>query len=307
MRSVRISLFLTCAILPATSVSPAAGGFGIGPPKPATVAMSADIVVVGKINDLERDEVEAFPPGLRPIDQRKEPKPKKVIYKIADLSIEDPLIGAKGLTRMRVGFVVADPAARPRGPAPLQLKAGQAGCFFLTRHDAADFYILQPGFGVVPLLKNSPNYDQELSRVKLVAKAIGDPVTALKAKEASDRHLAAQSILTRYARTIPSAAGGEPKTEDVPSEENRLLLDALLELPWTPEGGIAGPRAGDPSRSALWLYVRPERYGFQPPAVPRAAAGKPQPDFNKAWEEATTKFLEENLDKIKLQRVVPPK
>jgi hypothetical protein len=304
MRPLRLSPIFIAATTAAIYVSPAAGGAGISPPKPYAIAMSAEIVVVGKVKDLERDEVEAFPPGLHPIDHRKEPRPRKLRYRVADLSIEEPLIGARGLTRMRVGFLVIDPAAKPRGPAPLDLKPGQEGCFFLIRHDAADFYILQSGFGIVPLLKTNPNYDQELSRVKLVAKAIDDPITALKAKEAADRHLAAQAVLTHYSRINLNPAGGGPKMEEFPAEQNKLLLDVLLELPWTPKGG---PLSGELSRSALWNYVRADQYGFQPPAVARVGRGQPQPDLNKAWDEATTKFLKENVDKIKLQRVVPPK
>jgi hypothetical protein len=304
MRPLRLLFSLSAAIAAAVYVSPAAGGAGISPPKPAAIAMSADFVVVGKVNDLERDEIEAFPHGIPPINHRKEPKPKKVRYRVADLSIDDPLIGAKGLTRMRVGFVVAEPAAKPRGAVPIELKAGQEGCFFLTRHDAADFYILQSGFGIVPLLKTNPNYDQELSRVKLVAKAIDDPVAALKAKEPADRHLAAVAVLTRYSLVNFSPAAGGPKMEEFPAEQNKLILDVLLELPWAQKGG---PLSGELSRSALWNYVQADRYGFQPPAVARVGRGQPQPDLNKAWDEATTKFLKENIDKIKLQRVVPPK
>src|SRR5207249_2074728 len=125
--------------------------------------------------------------------------------------------------------------------------------------------------GVAPLLKTNPNYDQELSRVKIVAKAIDDPVAALKAKAAEDRHLAAQAVMTRYSRIITTPQGGEPKIEDIPAEQNKLLLDVLLELPWMPKGGLL---AADVSRSALWNYVHAERYGFQPPVVPRPGRGK---------------------------------
>jgi len=292
-------------------VSSAAGGFGIGPPKPSTVAMTADFVVVGKITEMESDPVEAVPDGYRPPAPKgaaDKPRIPKATYKIVVLKIDDPLIGAKGLTQLRVGVPEAVPG--PRGGRPPILPAvGQEGCFFLTRHSAGEFYLHSSGFGVAPLLKNNPNYDKELADIKTVAKAIDDPVGALKAKAVEDRFIAALTILTRNARVIPKHdAGGRAVTEDIPAEENQLILDLLLELPWAPKGGPPGNLSyAAPSRSVLWPHIGADKYGFQAPAVRKAKPGQPLPDVAKQWDDATTAFLKDNLDKIKLQKPVRAK
>jgi hypothetical protein len=293
-------------------VSSAAGGFGIGPPKPSSVAMTADVVVVGKITEMEADPVEAVPHGYRPPAPKSEfdkPKLPKASYKIVILKIEDPLIGARGLTQLRVG--VPDVIPGPRGGRPPIVPAvGQEGCYFLTRHSTADFYVHLSGFGVAPLLKN-PGFEKDLGEIKTVAKAIEDPVGALQSKKVEDRFIAAQTILSRYGRIAPKQdARGEAVTEDIPAEENKLILDLLLELPWMQEGGPpVSPANAKPSRSALWFYVHADKLGFKAPPVGarKPKAGQPPPNVNKEWDEATTAFLKENRDKIKLQKPVPAK
>jgi hypothetical protein len=289
-------------------VSSAAGGFGIGPPKPSTVAMTADVVVVGKITEMESDPVEAVPVGYRPPapkSQFDKPKIPKVSYKIVVLKIEDPLIGAKGLTQLRVGVPEAVPGPRGGRP-PIVPAVGQEGCFFLTRHSAGEFYVHSSGFGVAPLLKKNPNYEKELADIKTVAKAIDDPVGALKAKKVEDRFIAALTILGRNARIVPKQdADGRAVTDDIPAEENKLILDLLLELPWAPKGALPGNLSyAPPSRSVLWPYVGAEKYGFKAPPERRSKPGQSPPDVAKQWDEATTAFLKENLDKIKLQKPV---
>jgi hypothetical protein len=293
-------------------VSSAPGGFGLGPPRPSVIAMTADVVVIGKVIEIEPEAVEAVPHGYRPPAPKGEfdkPRIPKIPYKIAVLKIEEPLVGAKGLTQLRVGYVDGPAAAKvvPTARAGhIGLSAGEAGCYFLVRHSSGDFYVPQQGFGVAPLLKSRADYDAELARIRVVVKAIDDPVAALKAKTVEDRFIAAQTILTRNARVVPKHdAGGKPETDNFPAEENKLILDLLLELPWAPKGALPGNLSyAPPSRSVLWPYVGAEKYGFKAPPERRSKPGQSPPDVAKQWDEATTAFLKENLDKIKLQKPV---
>ncbi|WP_157368890.1 hypothetical protein [Zavarzinella formosa] len=280
------------------------------PPKPAMQAVQAEVIVLGKISEIEKDTVEATP-------YKGAPKEQKVAYKIAVLKIEDPLIGARGLTQIRIGFQAeaAVPAApvlnnnqqpqiaiarRPIRPGfgPVALTAGMEGVFLLTPHHDGDFYVAVNNGA--PLLKKDDNYAKELETIKKIAGAIDDPILALKSKDKADRALAAQSILTRY-RGRP--INGKVVEEDLPAEENKLLVDAVAELPWTPEGNDYTK----PSRSVLWNFLQPEKLGFKQPVFKQPVPGAPAPDFNKQWEEATNEFLKANADKIKIKKLVAAK
>src|SRR5262249_42224087 len=206
-------------------------------------AMYSEVVVVGKVTEIEKDAVEGPAYANAPKDQ-------KLTYKVAIVKIDDPLIGAKGLTQLRVGFPADAPAAVPgvvpggpggvgggvvRGPAGrvrpgaamVALTAGMEGCFFGAPLPGADFYVVS-GQGP-PLNKKDETYDKELKAVWAVVKAIDDPVAALKAKELEDRFRSAHAVLLRY----QTAKGGSARVsrEPAPEEENKLLLGVLAELP----------------------------------------------------------------------------
>jgi len=278
------------------------------PPKPAMQAVQADVIVLGKVIEVEKDAVEAT-------QVKGAPKEQKVSYKIAVVKIEDPLVGARGLTQLRVGFPADAPAVGGGEPVdgiklqpaiarrpirggfggPVALTAGMEGVFLLAPHHDGDFYVLVNN--AAPLLKKDEGYAKELESIKKIAASIDDPVTALKAKDKADRIAAAQTILTRY-RGRPVA--GKFVEEDVPAEENKLLVQAVTEMTWIPEGNDYTK----PSRSAVWYFLQAEKLGFKPPVFKQPAPGAPQPDFNKQWEELTTAFLKDNADKIKIKKMV---
>jgi len=276
-----------------------------------TRAMYSEVVVVGKVTEIEKDAVEGPAYANAPKDQ-------KLTYKVAIVKIDDPLIGAMGLTQLRVGFPADAPAAvpgvvpggpgggpagfggggrvRPRGALAVALTAGMEGCFFVDPLPGADFYVVS-GQGP-PLNKKDETYDKELKAVQAVVKAIDDPVAALKAKELEDRFRAAHAILLRY--QTAKAGSARVSREPAPEEENKLILGILAELPWLPkDGNTVGP-GGEvaPSRSALWYAVNWNEYGFKPPK------NAPGADYNQLMDQATTAFLKENADKIKLKRAV---
>lgn len=261
----------------------------------------ADVILIGKITEIEKDTVEgpAYPGA---------PKDQKAMYKVAVLKIEDSLMGAKGLTQIRVGFLadarpavappVADGPPRPirpgrGGPAAVALSAGMEGCFLLDPLPGADFYVV--GGNGPPLPKKDENYDKELKVVKGVIKTIEEPIAALKAKNPDDRFRAAYVLLWRY----QNAKGNSTRItrEAIPAEENKLLLAVLAEQPWQPKDP---PRAGEvpPCRGAIWHLVNWNEQGFKtPPATPGI-------DYDKVLDEASVAFLKDNMDKIKLKRAV---
>ena len=308
----RLGLALAATVLVGLAPTARAKAIAIAAPQtPAAQAANADALVVGKVTEVEADAVEATVyPGA--------PKDARMSFKVAVLKVESALMGGGGVTRFRVGFPSdAPPAAGepapPGGPVPaggkpfrgrrpgtaVALTAGMEGCFALTRHHEGDFYTLVGP----PLLKKADNYAKELERVKVVVKAIDDPVTALKAKALEDRFRAAQAILQRYQTARGLRPGRPPAREPIPEEENRLLVALLKELPW-----VAGDPAPDgeapPSRSALWYLANPAESGFKNPEFPAQAAGAPPVDYNKIMDEATTKFLTESGHQIKIKRFV---
>jgi len=271
---------------------------GYAPPVPR----GADVVIVGKVVEVDRDEVEVAP-------FRGAPKERMLKYKVANLQIEDRVLGAGGITRIRVGFPVdgrptfavtatvveLTDGVRPTGT--VTLAAGTEGCFALAKHPNADFYVIVGP----PTYKKDPSFAREVDKLKKYARAINDPVAALKAKELNDRFEAAQIILQRY--LIPQ---GSNKREPIPEEENKLLVALLKDLPWVPADGKRTRADGKlvPHRAAFWYSINPGELGFKRPDPPKRNPGDPPPNFDKLMDEATTKFLNENGDKIKLKRFV---
>jgi hypothetical protein len=285
-----------------------------GPMPAKTIAGQAEMIVIGKVTEIEKDTVEYSPSK----------DAGKIAYKIAVIKIEESVMGATGLTQLRVGFLDA-PAAGPQvgggvgivgggnvavRPLPARiggnvtLTSGQEACFFLNQLPGAEFYVLT-NFST-PLNKKDEGYAKQLEDVKKVAKVIEEPVKALKAKDVKERFEAAQTILQRYNQPRGVKPGETPKREPIPAEENKLIVDLLLELPWAAKNDI--PRTGSdpvpPSRSGLWYMIQPNELGYKQPVFPKVEAGKPRPDYNKIQDDATTKFLTENKDKIKITRFV---
>ena len=285
----------------------ATGGM-IGPGLGGGLPSNVQVAVVGKVAEVEPDVVEVAP-------YRGAPKDRMVKYKVANLKVEDRVLGASGVTRIRVGFpadaadagaagglgrmtvaVTATVGYMPSAPA-INLKAGTDGCFLLAKHPTADFYVL-----TAPLKRpTDPGYAKEVERLKKTALAMNDPVAALKAKDLDDRFEAARIILSGY--QMPR---GSTLREAVPEEETRLIVGLLKELPWNPADGKRVRPDGRvvPHRSLLWYAINPGELGFKRPEVPKRKPGEPLPDFEKLMDEATTQFLKENGDKITLKRFV---
>jgi hypothetical protein len=228
------------------------------------------------------------------------PKDRFVTYKIAVVKIEDPLIGGRGLTQYRVGFPSDEQTSHFR-PLPVGgpgIKPDQEACYFLQPHHDGDFYVLTSA----PLLKKDDKYAKQMEEVKKIAKTLDDPVAALKAKDIEDRFKAAMTLLQRYQT---NRSGRAIAREPIPADENKLILELVAELPWMPKDSKPRPASDPvpPSRSAIWHLVYAHESGYRPPTV-KSSKITGSGDYNKVHDEATTKFLKENMDKIKIKRFV---
>jgi hypothetical protein len=254
-----------------------------------------EIVIVGRVVDVEPDEVEvAF--------TNRAPKDPKEPYKVAIVRIEDWVFGASGLTLVRIGF----PA---NGPA-MALKPDMEGCLTLA---------FQPGAGFYTQIKRmtekaAPGFAGEVERLRKRGRVLNDPVAALKAKGLDDRFDAAMLLLERYATPRESS-----QREPVPEQENGLILILMAELPWQPRDGRYNRADGGlvPHRKALWSMIDPRELGFDGAALPKPReVGSRQPDptippaSNRSptpemmLDEESARFLKENSDKIRLKRFV---
>jgi hypothetical protein len=63
-------------------------------------AAAADVIVTGKVTDIERD----------PILVERTNRTAKVLHLVATIRVDENLLGAKGLTHLRVAFVSETPA-----------------------------------------------------------------------------------------------------------------------------------------------------------------------------------------------------
>lgn len=304
----RLGAALAVAVMFVLAATAQSKALMVAPARPGQLAMQADVVIIGKVTDVEKDTVEvSLFPGA--------PKDQKATYKVAVVKLDEAVIGGKGLTQFRVGFIegaalpqaatrpgaVAGGGGRvirpPGGRAVVSLTAGQEGCFFLTRHHEGDFYVLAGN--AAPLDKKDETYDKQLAEVKKTAKILDDPVAALKAKELAERFHAAHALLLRYQI---NRTGKPVDREPIPAEENKLILALMAELPWQASNATPRPVTEPlpPIRNTLWAMTQPDMVGFKPPTFNGQGAVSPD-DRQKAWEEATTTFLKENADKIKLK------
>jgi hypothetical protein len=197
-------------------------------PLPERVAL-ASCIVTGKVTEIEEKKVSAHQfPGVK----------EKVDYTIAVVEIKDGLLGAKGVTHVKVGFV--EPKAAPGGPdagpirrppirfQPVILAKNQEGCFLVTPHFEETFYTV-PAAEYVLNKQDNPNYDKEVDTVKQCAKLLADPDAGLKSKDTGDRFLTAALLVIRY-RT---PTGANPKEEKVDAAQSKLILQGLADGDWS--------------------------------------------------------------------------
>jgi hypothetical protein len=259
-------------------------------PLPERVAL-ASCIVTGKVTEIEEKKISAHQfPGVK----------EKVEYTIAVVEIKDGLLGAKGVTHVKVGFV--EPQAAPgdngrdapirRPPIrfqPVTLAKNQEGCFLLTPHFEETFYTA-PAFDYVINKQDNANYDKELDTIKQCAKLLADPDAGLKSKDAGDRFLTAALLVIRY-RT---PTGANPKEEKVDAPQSKLILQGLADGDWSK--GFSGT-----DLTPMMVFPRlnlTDKDNWKPVAFQ---------NYEKDFPEYAKKWIKDNGDSYAMKRFVEKK
>lgn len=174
---------------------------------PERVLLS-DTIIVGNVQTIEdKPATVALPEG-------------ETEMSVALIRVAKPLLGAKGVTQMRVAF----------GPGGRGLTAEDAGCFFLVRVPGTEFY--QPTPNCPLLLKDEAGFAQQIETIGKLTTILANPLPALQAKSAADRIAAAQTLIHKYRVARPVVVGLPMKEEDVPAAESKLILQTLAASDW---------------------------------------------------------------------------
>ena len=250
---------------------------------PVERALRVPVVIVGKVTAVEKEPTDAaLYPGAT----------EKVSHRVAVVKVETNLAGADGVTHFRVGFVPPNPMLR-RGPENPVLAEGQEWLFFLTRSPGGEFQVMP--YLTPPVESKAEGYKAQVEGVKKTLASVADPVKALKAAKAEDRHAAAVAIALKY-RTPPEGVR-DFENVAVPAEESRLLLKALAEGEWKPD-----PRGGRLNAVTAFLQLGVgEADGWKTPA--------PQPgeDFHALLHAEFGKWVEGPGKDYKVKKLVPKK
>ncbi len=276
---------------------------------PSNMVANATTVVIGKVTSIEKElvEVTAYVGESKDV-------PKQT-WRVANVKISESLLGAKGLTTIKVGFAEnvddnrlgSNEAERliRQGLNKFTLTEEQEGVFVLTRHWDGDFYILAFGVGYTSTFfdKKSPDFDKCLAETKFAVKAVKDPIEALKSKDKAERIATAALLTRRYRIKDTSRAYIEEK---VSAEESKLILQVMLELP----GANATLELVPDSRCNfnyvvdMWIGDDLKNLKFVAPTIESGTGGT---EIDKAYKTAITKFLAENSEKITLKKFVEKK
>jgi hypothetical protein len=246
------------------------GGFPtFDPPVPQRMAL-ADLVVVGKVQELEPEMVVAAPffkiRGARPL-----------AYQIARISVDQAVIGPKYPGVLRAAFQAPNHSAPPGAASvkknQVKLRVGQTGCFFLTKHPDESFYGVRSTADV--LNRTAKDYDKDLALVKRCAHQLGDLDAGLRSTDADERLLCAAMLIFRY-RTATVVYRGKPRSQPIAAERSKRILSILGEGPWSAsestslmgrlrlflllglsrQDGWIPPRSVDETRSAAQAWLR---------------------------------------------------
>jgi hypothetical protein len=259
---------------------------------PAQRALASEVVVVGKVTAIEKELVDLPPfPGA----------PTSVGHRVAVVKIETNLAGAANITHLRIAFVppakpAVDPppgAGRPvrrvRGSLPgLALTEGQEMLFFLIKHPNGEFYVMS---GMSPPMEiNGEAGKKELATIKKITETIAEPMRGLKSDKPSVRGETAAIMVMKY-RSYPETAR-EVEQLPINVEESKLILRALAEAEWPRDGrGVPGASNVVTPYAAYLSLGLTEQDGWKQPALPKAQAGVPPPDYTAIQKDAFKEWL----------------
>jgi hypothetical protein len=267
-------LTATCYALRAIPVGP------IQLPAPQQVAR-ADAVVLGKVESIADKTVKAKShiPGQN----------TEVEYQVATVKVQDGFLGAKGLTDVQIAWVPGAPNVNPRFRGrQVNLTKDQEACFFLTKHPTEAFFVVNSTPDVVN--KSNADFEKYTTLVKKCVQALDDPQKGLKSKEAAERLLTANLLLTRYRQP----AFGSTKQESIDADESKLILQTMLDADWTKVDADTGTNP-----QAMFYMINPTKEeGWQPPQ------NITQPnqiiDAMKGW-------VKDNVSTYRIKKFVPEK
>jgi hypothetical protein len=238
-------------------LSPLLSARRIAIPSVAENIGKADVVVIGKVTAIEAKTVKT-PQGE---------------FGVAVVKIETPVVGAKGLTHVKVGIRGGDQ----------RLKVGSQACLYLHRVQGEGLLIPQAFFDVVAS-EDAANFAKQGEALKRCARLLADPTAALKSKDANERFTAAALLVLRYRAPKPGA-----KQEAVPAAESKLILEALADADWT--------------RNDAALRLNAQTVFFRLGLSP--TDGWMQPGNFQELPAAAKKWLKDNAGKYTLKRTVP--
>jgi hypothetical protein len=268
----------------------------------AQQAIQADVIVVGKVTEVEKEMSKATPFAA---------SKDQVDYRVGVVKISESILGAKGLTTVRVGWQpaaanpIGGPIGRPIGGPirrpirqPITLTVGQEGCFLLNKHHDGDFYVLSQ-WGQ-PVDKKAADFGKQVEAVKKIVKILNDPTAALKTKDLADRQFAAGVLIQKY-RSYPQNVVGQPKLEDVSEEQSKLMMQTIAEMDWSKNEQKHGIFIGAQNMFGM-LAIQPGQDGFNPPMFQQN-----QQDFAKVYGDYVMKWVKDNAEKYRIKRYVAGK
>jgi len=270
---------------------------------PVQRALSADVVVVGKVTGIAKDDVEANAPFAG--------SKEKLKYKVATVKIATGLAGADKMTEIKIGFVAAvkpDPNApvkpiiRPRpGFQGVELKEGQELLLFVTKHPTGDFYII--GNMDAPIDVTTEQGKKELESIKKLTTTLADPMKSLKSDKPEVRGETATALVMKY-RSYP-AFGGEVAQVALGADESKLILKGLIDGEWSNNfrGGAVG---GLSAMQAFYSLGLTEKDGWVAPVIANVP-GAPPVDYAAVNRDAFAKWVDGAGAKYLVKKVVAKK
>ena len=244
---------------------------------PIMRAAVSDIVVIGKVTELDKESVEAKAhPGAT----------EKTKFTIATVKIETDIRGAKNLTHVKVGFYPGSSGTGGSYKFPV-LKQDDEVCVFLIKHPDSHFYIFPPLAPPIPVTENSKAV---MDRLKQSAAVFNDPANALKSDKVEVRTEAACFLLMQYLYSHP---GRELTRVAVPLVESQVILKALAEADW-----IKTDQEFDPGRifANLGITGHAKFAKIQP---------KPGEDFKQLWRTEFRRWLPVDGKDFQIEKFVP--
>jgi len=286
----------------------AASGMKIAMRPPAQRAISAEVVIVGKVTAIEKETVDAI--------QYANAK-DKIAFKVAVVKIQTNLAGADNMTHIKIGFVPPPPPAPSVQPVPIQpggpavvpirprpglqspvLKEGQEMLFFLVKHPSANFYVMARMSPPIDVTTDAGKKD--LESVKKVTELLADPMKGLKSDKADVRTDTAAALVMKY-RSFPEF-GGEVDQVAIGAEESKLILQILADADWK----ALRPTPGFPSaQQAFYQLGLTDKDGWNPPMFPRPQPGQPPVDFVAIQKDTFVKWFAGPGKDYRIKKIVP--